>query len=867
MNKGIYKYHDGSFDSITTANGLSSNSLNVLTADQDGTLWVALSGKGLNVYRQGKWSFYHTGNGFPSNSVRSFCIGSDSTVWIGTENGLVAWKNNYFHTYTTADGLSDNIITSLFEDKAGTLWIGTERGGICCYNHASFTSYRTTDGLSSDYVTSLLEDHEGSIWVGTFNAGLNQFWKGKFLNYTMHDGVPNSTIRTMMTAHDGSVWIGTEGGGVLRFNGNIFEPVLKNILPSDYIRSLYEDSQRSLWIGLREGLAQYRNGILRVYSTKDGLSQNFIRVMGEDHGGNIWVGTYNNGVNRFEHGRFIDYRDKGLPIYLIRSLLVDHSGAIWIGSNEGLVCKQGNSIKTYTDKDGLPSDPIFDLIEDNEHVLWMGSYGGGLVRMKDSNIVRYTYSNGLFNDVVLKILEDDNGNLWMSSIKGISCISKQMLNDFARGKIGRIQCASYNSSDGMIVSECSTPTGCKTSDGRLWFPTPSGIVVVDPKRMQKNSLPPPVIIERVVVNNIDYSPYTSIQIPHGNGQVEFHYGGMSFIAPQKVYFRYMLEGFDTEWKAVGTRHTAFYTNLAAGTYNFRITACNNDGIWNEAGTSYAFELRPHFYQTSWFYSLILVAFSASLFSLYRLRIWRLIKRKDELEQHVFERTAQLETANKELEAFAYSVSHDLRAPLRAIGSHVNMLVEDYEKHLDDKGKRICSVISNETQHMGRLIDGLLTISRIGYKEMKMTYIDMETLANTIFKELVPVEQQQRIDFHVDHLPSAIGDPTLIREVWINLISNAIKFSSKRERAVIEIGFKQEGQKIIYYIRDNGAGFDMDYVDRLFGVFQRLHSEKEFEGTGVGLALVQRLIHRHGGTIWATSAMDQGATFFFTLLQK
>jgi signal transduction histidine kinase len=507
------------------------------------------------------------------------------------------------------------------------------------------------------------------------------------------------------------------------------------------------------------------------------------------------------------------------------------------------------------------------MIEDTEHVLWMGSYGGGLVRMKDSNIVRYTYSNGLSNDVILKILEDDNSNLWMSSIKGISFVSKHMLNDFANGKIDHIHCTAYNSSDGMIVSECSTPTGCKTSDGRLWFPTPRGIVVVDPNHIPKNILPPPVVIEQVTINNKDYSPYASIQILQGDGQAEFHYGGMSFIAPEKVYFRYMLEGFDTDWKTVGTRHTAFYTNLPTGKYNFRVTACNNDGIWNEAGASFAFELRPHFYQTSWFYSLLLIAFGASLFSVYRLRVWSLLKRKKELEQHVFDRTLQLETANKELEAFAYSVSHDLRAPLRAIDGYVRMLAEDYEKYIDDKGKHICSVINNETKHMDRLIDDLLTLSRIGYKEIKMANIDMEKLVHAIFVELVPAEQRQRIDLHIDHLPAAVGDPTLIREVWMNLLSNAIKFSSKRERAVIDIGFKQEGQRIIYYIRDNGAGFDMRYAERLFGVFQRLHSEKEFEGTGVGLALVQRLIHRHGGTIWATSVVDQGTTFFFTLSQR
>ncbi|RPI07064.1 MAG: hypothetical protein EHM64_00820 [Ignavibacteriae bacterium] len=645
MNNGIYKYKDGNYDSITTSQGLNDNSLNVFTVDQQGTIWVALSGKGLNVYRNGRWLLYNTKNGFPSNTIRSFCAGSDQTVWIGTENGLVRWKNGSFHTYTTADGLTDNIIPSLFEDRSGALWIGTERGGICRLKDNVFSSYRSVDGLSSDYVTTILEDHEGSLWVGTYNAGLNQFWKGKFINYSVRDGVPARTIRTMLTAHDGSVWAGTEGGGVLHFNGNKFVPFEEKNIPSDYIRSLFEDSHGNLWIGLREGLAQYRNGNYRIFTTKDGLSQNFIRVMAEDHEGTLWVGTYNNGMNRFEKDHFVNYQNKGMPVNLIRSILVDHAGVIWIGSNEGLLRWQNGLMSLYTSKDGLPSDPFFDMIEDSEHTLWMGSYGGGLVRLKNGKFTCFTTAQGLFNDVIMKILEDDFGNLWLGSMKGIGCISKKILDDFSNGTIDRLQCASYSSSDGMLVSECTGPTGCKTADGRLWFPTPKGIVVVDPKKILKNNLPPPVVIERVVFDRKDYSPYEYAAFPPGTGQVEFQYGGMSFIAPQKVHFRYMLEGFEKEWRNAGTRRSAFYTNLSPGKYTFRITACNNDGVWNESRASFAFELEPHFYQTFWFMGVLLLAIGGAGFGLHRLRVWQLVAREKMLKVYVAEAMTKIKVLN------------------------------------------------------------------------------------------------------------------------------------------------------------------------------------------------------------------------------
>ncbi|MEO8356442.1 MAG: PAS domain S-box protein [Chloroflexota bacterium] len=226
--------------------------------------------------------------------------------------------------------------------------------------------------------------------------------------------------------------------------------------------------------------------------------------------------------------------------------------------------------------------------------------------------------------------------------------------------------------------------------------------------------------------------------------------------------------------------------------------------------------------------------------------------------------AQLHTANKELEAFSYSISHDLRAPLRAINGYTRILVEDYSSVLDEEGRRICKVITTETLRMGKLIDDLLSFSRLSRKEIQTTTIDMKALAYSVFAELTSEEQRQRIDLKIGRLPQAKADPALIHQVWTNLISNAIKFSSRRERAVIELGTRRSDDENIYYVRDNGAGFNIQYVDKLFGVFQRLHSEDEFEGTGVGLAIVQRIVQRHAGRVWAEGEEDKGATFYFAL---
>ena len=271
----------------------------------------------------------------------------------------------------------------------------------------------------------------------------------------------------------------------------------------------------------------------------------------------------------------------------------------------------------------------------------------------------------------------------------------------------------------------------------------------------------------------------------------------------------------------------------------------------------------------------------------------------ELEQRVIERTAQLEAANRELEAFSYSVSHDLKAPLRAVDGYIRMLYEDYGSLLNDEGRRICTVISDNASFMGQLIQGLLVLSRLGRTEMQRVPVNMTAMTNTVFSELTGPAERERIDFTVAPLPAAHGDPTLIHQVLANLIGNAVKFSRNRHRAVIEVGslpaasqsppgeeqatarmdekppiIPDNGRsagsipvETVYFVRDNGAGFDMKYVDKIFGVFQRLHGKKEFEGTGVGLAIVQRIIHRHGGRLWAEGKPDKGATFYFSLAMK
>lgn len=235
-----------------------------------------------------------------------------------------------------------------------------------------------------------------------------------------------------------------------------------------------------------------------------------------------------------------------------------------------------------------------------------------------------------------------------------------------------------------------------------------------------------------------------------------------------------------------------------------------------------------------------------------------------LEKRVLERTAQLELANKELDAFSYSVSHDLCAPLRAINGYTHILNEQYADALDDEAKRLCRNIRSGTTRMRQLIDELLAYARLSRSEIKPAPVNMKELAQAVFDEITEAGSNSRVNISMADLPASQGDKTMIRQVWVNLISNAVKFSSKKENPVVEIGCRVEDEEAVYFVRDNGAGFDMEYANKLYGVFQRLHSGREFEGTGVGLAIVQRVIHRHGGRVWAEGEVGKGATFYFTM---
>lgn len=679
---GLNSFKDGKFIVYTTKEGLSNDFVLWTSEDRGGNLWIGTR-EGLNKFKEGKFTVYTTKQGLSNNRVLVISEDREGNLWIGTRGGglnKLSFQNGIgkFTVYDTKNGLSSDIVYSIVEDREGNLWIGTEGGGLNRLTDGKFSSFTTTDGLSNDVVLSIYEDQEGSLWIGTYGGGLDRLKDGKFTVYTTKEGLSNDVVWSIFEDSKGNVWIGTYGGGLNRFSasagkdGKFIHYTTRQGLSNDVVSSIYEDRAGNLWIGtFGGGVNRLTGGKFTAYNTSNGLSNDVVSSIFEDRQGNLWIGTYGGGLNRFpisgeKDKKFTSYSTRdGLSNDVVIPICEDKEGNLWIGTRGGGLNRlsAAGDFTVYTTTDGLSNDFVMSIYEDGEGNLWIGTYGGGLNRFKDGKFTTYDTQEGFFDDTVYQILEDGNGNFWMSCNKGIFRVNKKDLNEFAEGKIKSITYSAYDKADGMKSSECNggaQPAGWKTRDGRLWFPTVKGVVIIDPNHININKVPPPIFVEQVVADNqpfelVGSKTKDSSVFPPGIKRLEFQYTALSLMVPEKVQFKYQLEGFDKEWVEAGTRRVAYYTNIPPGHYRFRVIACNNDGIWNNEGASFQFYLNPYFYQTYPFYGLLAFAFILVGMGLYAIRVRQIRARQRVLEilvdqrtNRLLETTQKLEVANNQL---------------------------------------------------------------------------------------------------------------------------------------------------------------------------------------------------------------------------
>jgi signal transduction histidine kinase/ligand-binding sensor domain-containing protein len=845
--------------------------LNVYEDNAD-NLWISKGG-GLDLLdrESGQFTYFQYDPDDPysisDSTSRQVYQDRTGTYWVATAKGLNLFdpRTGQFIRYqvdpTNPYALSDDNIDTIYEDRGGVLWIGTNGGGVnkLDLGRVQFTHYRNLpdnpNSLSTSYVYSIYEDKDDILWVGGDDGTLNRFDRAnnQVTRYEPDAENPYAlneswSVSAIYEDSTGAFWVGTYDGGLHRFDRKTrqFQRYLHNpdeahSIASDIILAIYEDSTGTLWIGTDGGgLNRFdrQTGEFHHYLSDPGNSNNLrpgtIRGIYEDHFGFLWLTSWIEGLTRFDPKaeQFVNYRhDPDHPqslgrgeVYVVHE---DHEGTLWVGTSSGL------------DK--------FDRLTETFR--------------------RYTEEDGLPNSVIYAVMEDATGNLWVSTNKGLSKFDPRT-ETFQN----------YNVFDGLQSDEFNQNAFFQSNSGEMFFGGIKGLNAFYPEQITNNPYRPPVILTDFQLFNqsvaigkdsiLQRAIWNTEHITLNYDQDVFSiaFAALSYAAPEENRYRYKLEGFDDEWNEVDAkRRFATYTSLPPGDYIFRVQAANEDGVWNEEGVSLFITIKSPWWGTWWFRGFAFITLVALFFSGYRLRVRNIERYNQELKHQVEERTAQLEDANKVLEAFAYSVSHDLRAPLRHVDGFIDMLQKRTKTTLDDKSQHYMEVIADSAKQMGTLIDDLLSFSRMGRTEMSKSQVDLGELIEDVVRELRPEAEGRDVQWKISPLPLVTGDRAMLRMVLVNLISNALKFTRSRKIAQIEIGCEEKNEtETVIFVRDNGVGFDMNYFDKLFGVFQRLHRQEDFEGTGIGLANVRRIINRHGGRAWADGQIDHGATFYFSL---
>jgi diguanylate cyclase (GGDEF)-like protein len=588
--------------------------------DPDGTLWIGTDGGGLAAWRDGAIvRVITTNDGLPSNLIRSLQRDHNGSLWIGTDGGLARWRGVRAETLAIAEGFPNPVVNRLIEDREGSLWVGTNNG-LVRLSDTRFLSFTRKEGFTVDGARAIAEDRSGRMWVGTDGGGLCELAGASVQCITKANGLPHDTIYALLESRDGSLWIGTDGGGLIRDRDGKFSDLIdaSKGLPTNRIRALVETANGDLWISTTSGLARLRNGaVTRIPELNDRQLRPLLALSDDI----LLVGTDGAGLWRVTN---------------------DHATQI---------ARAGH---------GLESDRVFSLVLDAEGKgVWIGTSGGGLSHLDlatgaTRSLLR---RDGLHDDVVFQIV-DAGGDLWMTSNRGLYRVSRDRVLAAMNGARGDLSGTVYGTTDGMPSAECNaaSPSVMRARDGRLWVATARGVAVVDPHTTARNNVAPPVHVEEVLIDGTP-APNGPLHVPPGTQRLEIRYTALALRAPERVRFRYMLEGYDNEWVDAGTTRFAHYTKLAPGDYTFRVSAMNEDGVRSNGEARLGVTVEPQWFETWWARLLGIALIAAAVWAAVRLRLAALRARKNEelarLARELEDTNRQLAVANVRLRALSY----------------------------------------------------------------------------------------------------------------------------------------------------------------------------------------------------------------------
>ncbi len=662
----------------TTSPAIPGNDIRCLLATEDGSLWIGTS-EGLARWEGGTVTAFTARDGLPPASIRALSADGDGSILVTTDGGVVEMRGghefavapeksvsaspgeNPIFSARLSDGsrvqatastvtlmqagkevslsvgreLPGNRIQALMADREGGLWIGTNNG-LARVGAGRLEVLPGYDPLAGASVVALMEDREGDVWVGTEMNGLHVLRDERFRTVDARMGLSSDATTAVVEDQDGTLWVGTDGGGLNALarsgDGRAMAKILRvnDGLASNVILSLAAAPNGDLWVGTPDGLNRVREGMMETFSSADGLPDDFIRSLLADADGSLWIGT-RHGLAHWTNAASVEApvhidlytHANGLGSDLVGAMAHDANGDLWVATLNGLSRLHGHTVENFTTANGLSSDIVTALLHGKDNALVVGTEDHGW-DVWDGARFQAAQKGPLSDTTVRAILDDGRGHLWFATANGIARCDWNA----AEGAAGCSQWLAFGPADGLRSRETaanSHPSAWRSRDGLLWFATPKGLVEANPAHFPVNTLAPPVALERFAVDDVA-QPLRGAElwtrVPAGRVHFEFDYAGLSFVAPLKVRYRYMLEGFDRAWTEAGARRAAYYTNIPPGRYTFRVQAANNDGVWNTEGASLSFELEPHFYQTLWFYLALLIAAIGGVILLLRLRLHR-----------------------------------------------------------------------------------------------------------------------------------------------------------------------------------------------------------------------------------------------------
>jgi PAS domain S-box-containing protein len=663
---GITRLDHGVAITYTERDGLPSGFINSIRGDAEGNVWGQTSG-GLARFAGAKWEAYPTHRG---RAVREFYLQArDGSMWF--RNGREVMRFGADGSFATLTFPEPSVFL-VHEARDGSVWIGVrDQYRLVRYAQGAFSDvplppigqrelaawvpeYRLavaedtdgelllitpaglvrtvggklsppvslrlpTNGSELPKVRSLLVDREGNVWVGMIGTGLVRLRPAPLTAFGRDEGLSDSSFNAVFQDREGRIWLG--GDLLYWFDGHRFHrfPGVTDVA------AIAQTRDGDLWFGGYGGLYRCRSGGLTHFQVDAPL----VNVIYEDREGTLWIGggaeERPGGLYRFREGKW----DQIPGIFGVHQIIEDRDGSLLAAGRDGLFQVRGGKAIPYQHNQSVR--PIANIYQESTGTFWLATYGRGLFRLRDGQLKAVTTKDGLPNNLLLGVLEDGKSNLWFSSNQNIFRLSLKELSDFADGKISSVLPVSYGIEEGMRSSECNggSPGVWKTGDGRIWFPSVRGVVAIDPAAGSR--LPPPVVLEEAWANQLMLARDGQTSATPGNNTFDFRFTALSFSAPEKLRFKYRLEPFDKDWVDAGTRRTAHYTNMPPGEYSFHVIAANGYGVWNDRGVNVRFVLRPHFYQTNWFYALCGVFFLALLWAAYQFRIRQLQRKFKQLQ--------------------------------------------------------------------------------------------------------------------------------------------------------------------------------------------------------------------------------------------